>query len=55
MSRTQIPIGLRVPPHLADWLRQQAAENQRSVANQTAWVLDQFRKQQADKPAAQPP
>lgn len=53
MARNQVPIGLRVPPELAAWLKQQAEANQRSVANQTAWVLQQYRKQQEAAGVAQ--
>lgn len=47
-ERKQIPIGLRVAPDLAEWLKKQAEENQRSVSNQAAWALQQYRKQQED-------
>jgi hypothetical protein len=46
-----IPIGLRLPPELAAWLKEEAARNQRSVANQTAWALQQYRTQQAKEAA----
>lgn len=45
-NRNQVAIGLRVPPDLAKWLKEQAAANQRSVSNQAAWVIHQFREQQ---------
>jgi hypothetical protein len=41
-----VSVGLRVPPELAKWLKQEAERNQRSLANQTAWALQQFRQQQ---------
>lgn len=41
-----VPIGMRVNPDLAEWLKRQAGMNQRSVSNQAAWALEQFRKQQ---------
>lgn len=46
-----VPVGLRVPPDLALWLKEEAAKNQRSVANQTAWVLQQYRQQQEARTA----
>lgn len=45
-GQKQIPIGLRLPPELASWIRSQAQQNQRSVSNQVAWVLQQFRRLQ---------
>lgn len=45
-NRSQVAIGLRVPPELAQWLKAEAQRNQRSLANQTAWALQQFRQQQ---------
>lgn len=41
-----VPIGTRVPPDLAEWLKTQAERNQRSVSNQVVWLLQQCRKQQ---------
>lgn len=50
MTKTKpVPIGIRVPPDMAEWLRQQAAANQRSLSNQTVWTLKQFRIQQDAK------
>lgn len=46
MDRKQVPIGLRLSRDLADWLKRQAESNHRSVANQTAWLIEQARKQQ---------
>lgn len=45
-NRSQVAIGLRVPPELAEWLKMEASRNQRSVANQTAWALQQYRQRQ---------
>lgn len=45
-AKKPVPIGLRVPPDLAEWLKAQAKENQRSVSNQAAWALLQYRNQQ---------
>jgi hypothetical protein len=39
-------IGFRAPPDLAEWLRDQARVNSRTVSNQTVWALQQYRKQQ---------
>jgi hypothetical protein len=47
-NRLQVAVGLRVSPELAEWLKRQAEENHRSVANQTAWLLEQSRRQQED-------
>jgi hypothetical protein len=40
-----VPIGVRVPAELADWLKKQAQTNKRSLSNQAVWALDQFRAQ----------
>lgn len=42
-TKTLVAVGLRVPPEMANWLKAEAAKNQRSVANQTAWMLQQYR------------
>ncbi|MCY1555302.1 hypothetical protein D3C87_1628150 [compost metagenome] len=47
------PIGLRAPPDLAAWLKAEAAENQRSVASQAVWALNQFRKHAVAQGTAQ--
>lgn len=41
-----VPIGVRVPVELADWLKKQAQTNKRSLSNQAVWAMDQFREQQ---------
>lgn len=46
-------IGLRAPPELAAWLKQQAEANKRSLSNQTVWALDQYRVQQQAQKAVQ--
>lgn len=46
-----VPLGLRVPPDLAQWLREQAEVNRRSVAGQATWAMEQVMKQQAQQPA----
>lgn len=46
-TRFQVAVGLRVSPEMAEWLKRQAEANHRSVANQTAWLLEQCRKQQS--------
>ncbi|MDB5956748.1 hypothetical protein [Ramlibacter sp.] len=48
-SGRAVPVGLRIPPELAAWLKDEAAKNHRSVANQTAWVLQQYRQQQEQR------
>jgi hypothetical protein len=45
-NRNQVALGLRVPKDIAEWLKEQAHENRRSVSNQAAWVIEQFRRQQ---------
>lgn len=50
-NRAQVAIGLRVSPELAEWLKAEAQRNQRSVANQTAWALQQYRQQQEARDA----
>lgn len=50
-NRNLTAIGLRVPPDTAKWLKEQAQANQRSLSNQAAWVISQYRQQQAQQPA----
>lgn len=38
-------IGFRAPPDLAQWLKEQAEANQRTVSNQAVYALQQYRKQ----------
>jgi hypothetical protein len=45
-------IGLRVSPQLATWLKEQAKTNQRSLSNQVAWVIAQYRSQQQETQGA---
>lgn len=52
-NRNQVAVGLRVSPALAAWLKEQAQANQRSLSNQAAWVIAQYRAQQQAQGAAQ--
>jgi hypothetical protein len=45
-NRNQVAVGLRIPKEIAEWLKREAAESQRSVSNQAAWIIGQHRKQQ---------
>lgn len=44
-ERKTIPIGLRVPREMADWLKREADENRRSVSSQVTYLLDQKMKE----------
>lgn len=50
-SADKTAINFRAPNDLAEWLKKEAAENQRSVSNQTVWSLQQFRRLQEAKNA----
>lgn len=41
-------IGLRAPPDLVRWLKEQADKERRSVSNYAVWALEQFAKQRVD-------
>lgn len=41
-----VPVGMRMPTELADWLKRQAEANRRSISGQAVWVLEQYRTQQ---------
>lgn len=41
-----VPMGIRVPPEMATWLKEQAEQNRRSVSGQAVWALCQYRAQQ---------
>lgn len=51
-QRKQVPIGIRVTPELAAWLKTEAQANQRSLSNQAAWALQQYRQQQEQRQGA---
>lgn len=53
-DKKPVPIGLRVNPDLAAWLKKEAEESQRSVSSQASWALQQYRKQQEAQGAQQP-
>lgn len=36
-----VPVGLRVPPQVATWLKREAAVNRRSVSAQAVFLLEQ--------------
>lgn len=51
MARSKlVPIGIRVPYGVAEWLRKEAEENRRSVASQLTWCAEQVKKQQERRP-----
>lgn len=45
-SDKPVPMGIRVPPEMAVWLKEQAEQNRRSVSGQAVWALCQYRAQQ---------
>lgn len=50
MQRSKlVPIGIRVPYGVAEWLRKQAEENRRSLASQVTWSVEQVKKMQEAK------
>lgn len=52
-DKKPVPIGLRVNPDLANWLKKEAEESQRSVSAQASWALQQYRKLQEAQGAPQ--
>lgn len=42
-KQEQVAIGLRTPPDLATWLKQEAKRNMRSVNAEVNWLLEQVR------------
>lgn len=42
-KQEQVAIGLRTPPSLASWLKDQAKQNMRSVNAEVNWLLEQVR------------
>lgn len=45
-----VPMGIRVPPEMAEWLKEQAEKNRRSVSGQAVWAISQYRAQQPPQP-----
>ena len=49
-SSKAVPMGIRVPPEIAAWLKEQAEQNRRSVSGQAVWAISQYRAQQPPQP-----
>jgi predicted HicB family RNase H-like nuclease len=50
--KTYATLNLRVPPELAQWLKEQAEKNSRSVNGETTHRLEQMRKKEQPQKSA---